>query len=294
MEPKIQLLRIKKKVLGKLKHIFPSLDSDAVVIQFLENEFKDVLDSFKPTDIKRNDSEKNIWVFWWQGEENAPQLVQQCIKSMKQHANGHKVIVLTQDNWQQYARLPEHITAKVKDKTMSLTQFSDLLRMDLLTRHGGLWLDSTVFVAKDIENEWFTAPFRTIHYSTSTSTISKGRWTGYAMSSYGANPLLQFCKILLEEYHRRFSALADYFLIDYTIATACRNFTEIQALVDSVPLNSEGVKTLDALFSKPYNPQEISHVLETSTFFKLNWKRQYRTECDGKETVYARFLNGGL
>ncbi|WP_187344587.1 capsular polysaccharide synthesis protein [Lactiplantibacillus plantarum] len=35
-----------------------------------------------------------IWVFWYQGEEQMPKLVSACLKSVRNNANGHEVILI--------------------------------------------------------------------------------------------------------------------------------------------------------------------------------------------------------
>lgn len=51
--------------------------------------------------------ERIIWTLWWQGEENAPDLVKACIASMRAHANGADVRVLDERNCASYLTLPE-------------------------------------------------------------------------------------------------------------------------------------------------------------------------------------------
>ena len=61
-------------------------------------------------------------------------------------------------------------------------------------------------------------------------------------------------------------------------------------LVDAVPLNNQGIKELDRYFNDKYSKELLDSILSKSTFFKLNWKRDYKKEINGKETVYGYFL----
>ena len=69
-----------------------------------------------------------------------------------------------------------------------------------------------------------------------------------------------------------------------------RNIAEFKNLVDSLPYNNEGVKELDKHFSDAYSDSLYSSILSKSVFFKLNWKREYKIESNGKETIYAEFM----
>ena len=55
------------------------------------------------------ETDKTIWVFWWQGLNEAPDLVKTCIKSMQKNANGADVIILSKYNYKNYIDIPDYI-----------------------------------------------------------------------------------------------------------------------------------------------------------------------------------------
>ena len=73
-----------------------------------------------------------IWTCWWQGEEAMPDIVRACYNAMRLHADNHPVILITEKNYKEYVDMPEYIIRKLKDGTIDLTHFSDILRMMLL------------------------------------------------------------------------------------------------------------------------------------------------------------------
>ena len=87
--------------------------------------------------------EHPIWTYWHQGFESAPFLVKQCIRQLKHLHPGITIHLLDKDNVYDYAeRVP------VKEFTwskMSLPHRSDLLRTQLLIKHGGVWVDPSVY-----------------------------------------------------------------------------------------------------------------------------------------------------
>lgn len=294
---KIQFLIIKKKILNKFSKFLKWINADFVIENFLNNEFLDIAErykNFQAENLPESPARKIIWLFWWQGYENAPLLVKKCIDSVKVHSNGTEVVLLTEKSWREYADIPEYIIEKVESKKISLTHFSDILRMDLLSKHGGLWLDSTIFAAHDISEEWFSSSYFTIHYKTSTSKITKGRWTGFCQSAKKGSLIHSFCGDVFFDYWKKYDVLIDYFLIDYVMDFGYENIPSFKRLVDSVPFNNEGVKELDKHFNDVYSSELVSSILSKSTFFKLNWKREYKAEIDGKETIYKKFIEEKL
>lgn len=101
---------------------------------------------------KKNDSNR-IWVFWYQGIKNAPDIVKACIASIIEHCSRYSVIVLDKNNMSEYYAPIEAIQRKLEDGLITITHFSDILRMNLLDSYGGRWIDATIFLTGDVFNE---------------------------------------------------------------------------------------------------------------------------------------------
>lgn len=291
----IRWVMLKKKGVHRLSKVFPALSADEVILDFLRKSYGSIAQEYREKKWQPvPPTHDTIWTFWAQGYDAAPPLVRRCIDSMRKNANGRDVKVLTLANLKEYVDIPSYIWEKVQEGAISLTHLSDILRMELLATHGGLWLDATMFVARPIPDVWFTHPYYTIHYTTSNSTISKGRWTIYCQSSFQGSLIYSFCRDVFAAYLKQYDRLGDYFLFDYVMAFGYEQIPAFRNLVDAVPLNNEGVKDLDRHFSDRYKEIEVQSLLGSSTFFKLNWKRTYQKEQDGEPTVYGRFLEGEL
>ena len=79
---------------------------------------------------------KIIWFCWLQGLERAPSIVISCYNSLKQNLTDREIKVVDADNWQEHVDLPEYIVEKWKRKRIPAANFSDLLRLQLLTKYG--------------------------------------------------------------------------------------------------------------------------------------------------------------
>ena len=113
----------------------------------LEKKYKNSLE--KPLESPTETSTGNIvWMSWLQGEENAPIIVQQAIKSVRKNFPNRKVILIDNENLTSYVHLPDFVMEKWNKGLISNTHFSDLLRLYLLIEYGGVWVDATVFIKK--------------------------------------------------------------------------------------------------------------------------------------------------
>ena len=96
-------------------------------------------------EITRKSRDKNSYVFsyWHSGFDDSPPIVRACIKSHKKYF-GDNYVALNSGNISDWVVIPKRISDL--RSSMSETHFSDVLRLLLLERHGGLWLDSTVLL----------------------------------------------------------------------------------------------------------------------------------------------------
>ncbi len=92
---------------------------------------------------------RQIWILWYQGLSEAPFIVRKCIDSWINENPNWDVIVLDKDNLNDYiddALPPE------KMEKLSFTKRSDLFRLQLLTKFGGVWADATTLCMKPLDN----------------------------------------------------------------------------------------------------------------------------------------------
>ena len=48
---------------------------------------------------------------------------------------------------------------------------------------------------------------------------------------------------------------------------------------------------LFALMNKPYDEKYYKKLISENFIFKLSYKAEYKLECDGKSTYYAKVIN---
>jgi len=100
--------------------------------RYLWQHYKELMMAPLDETQQTNEPTRVVWVCWLQGMENAPEIVKQCIASVKQHMPKYEVRVLTADNIFEFVTLPEHVIRKYINGTITFTHFSDILRTALL------------------------------------------------------------------------------------------------------------------------------------------------------------------
>lgn len=93
---------------------------------------------------------QKIWFLWFQGLESAPALVQKCFASWQQQNPKWEIILLTDDNLNDYLKLDLTVQQQLK---LSRAHLADLIRLKLLSTYGGVWVDATSFCVQPLD-EW--------------------------------------------------------------------------------------------------------------------------------------------
>lgn len=80
---------------------------------------------------------KIIWMLWLQGIDQAPDLVQKCVRSWQRHNPDWKIIVLDEHSLKSFVNLDEicHRNRRV----ISEQAMADIVRINLLAKCGGVW-----------------------------------------------------------------------------------------------------------------------------------------------------------
>ncbi len=234
-----------------------------------------------------------IWVLWWQGEQTAPDIIKHCISSIKKNSGGHPVMIVDSTNYKEYVDIPEHMAEKFAKGIISVTHFSDYYRMALLERHGGLWLDSSIFVKQKIEDYCFVHPLFTVRNpGKDEMNISNWEWTVSAIGGWKGNTLFYAVCKLLETYWKNYNATVDYFVFDYMIKLLYENCEFLKKIIREIPENNSHFYYLQDNADLPFSEEANNTEVKSDTiFYKISWKGKYLLKTpEGKETVYSRWL----
>ncbi len=151
-----------------------------------------------------------VWVCWLQGFESAPELVKVCVARMQALFGEELVHIVTEDNLDDFVALPGCVMDKWHNGAITNTHFSDLLRNELLIEHGGLWLDSTVFLSGGLPSYVEDSPlFMYSHMNIDDITICYNNWLIKANKN---DNTLRSLQAILMRYWEDNDRISDYFL----------------------------------------------------------------------------------
>jgi hypothetical protein len=93
---------------------------------------------------------KVIWIFWEKGWQTAPYLPQKVLLSWKFHNPDWHIEELTMD------RLSDFVDLARLKHTMTIQAKSDMIRLMILSKYGGVWVDASLLCLQPLDN-WIWA-----------------------------------------------------------------------------------------------------------------------------------------
>ncbi len=239
------------------------------------------------TEEEKKVSDYHVWIMWWQGEENMPELVHRCYESIKKNSS-QSVVLITKDNYQLYADLSPLIIDKVNKGIITLTNLSDYVRISLLEKNGGLWIDSTIFCSSPIPEDVFSWKLFSIHNPSYTGQYNPcGRWSGHVLGTNVKHlAWFNFMKQLWEEYWTKYDFLCDYFLIDLILEMIYNHDEGTRKLVDSIPFNNTRMFDLWNHIYDKYDEEYYMEICNNTFLHKLNYKQLDRKKACAPNCYY--------
>ena len=279
---KISLNRkIKKYFLLRHKHFL-----EKSICKRYDNIIGKYKNKLPETDLKINN--KIIWVFCWQGIENAPNIVKDCVNSLKFLNKDYKLIIISKHNINEYIEIEEYIVKKFNEGKIGLAHFSDVIRVNLLAKYGGIWSDSTIFVTNEFDYKILEYSLYSIKsYKDDTQNVSQYRWTTYFLCAKPNNELICFLKDLFNEYYKDNDFVIDYFMMDYFIDIAYNEIDYIKAMIDNIPNNNTQSEKLVKFLNFNFNKETYDKIIRDTYIHKLSYKIKLLSDED---TFYNKVI----
>ncbi len=221
-------------------------------------------------------SSKKIWFFWLQGEENMPDVVSVCYKRLLKTAVNYEVCLLTESNLEKYVDVPAYLWEKLKKGIISKTHFSDIVRVWLLQKYGGLWVDATIY-AVSLDSSIFEKELFTLHApGLFPEFIGGGDFSTFFMAAGKTNtPFMTCLSRLFDLYWQKHNKVIDYLMFDYFICIMENSVPHFKNIIYSCPENRH-YYVLNSKINEKYTPEEFKIILKDSPVQKLTYKKEFK------------------
>lgn len=165
---------------------------------------------------KEEKEEKIIWQYWHQGEEKAPDIVKKCLNSIKRHYPDYQINILSFDTISNYIELPQRFYWLLENGKISTAHFSDVLRLSLLSKYGGIWIDATMYATGKLPNKIIEADFFMFQKNSKIDQMQNNN-SCYLIKSRKNNIFLESIKSSVEKYWSENDFIINYFMFEHLV-----------------------------------------------------------------------------
>lgn len=138
---------------------------------------------------------------------------------------------------------------KLEAGNISFAHFSDVLRLMLLAKYGGVWVDSTLLMTGDYLKLVDGYSFFTVKHKTDEGWhISDGSWATFFLACTPNDPVICFCRDMHLAYWKRENCLLCYLIFDCFLSIGYDSIPIIHEEIERVPINNSGV--FDILYGR--------------------------------------------
>jgi hypothetical protein len=209
---------------------------------------------------------QKIWIYWEQGESNAPLLVKKCIESWKRHNPNFDIVVLNKTTVSQLIEPPEI------SKSLPARYKADLYRLMLLNKYGGIWADATTYCHRPI-NDWLPLFFSNGFFMFSNPSDDRNIENWFIASTIH-HPLISSWEYELKKYLFRKKLSSAYFIIFYLFQWMLIKDKKLNQLYrQSSSLNATPCFFMKSTLIKNTHLSELKSIINNGLpLSKLDWR----------------------
>lgn len=273
------------------------------------------------TESGKSELPRIIWIYWEQGLDNAPDLVRQCVESWQRLNPDWRLVVLDEASARAHVDMPALIGRNFD--SLPIQRRSDILRLNLLARYGGVWADATCLCTRPLDAwihdcmtagffafrdpgrdrvmaNWFMASLPGNHLTRSFCETHNAYWRTNRFPDMESGPgktLVRLFRVAIGKredrqrywfsfFTRRVLRVYPYFVFHYLFAHHLRRDRESREIFESMPYFSAGpaMSLQRRTLGKERATAKQEGAGRTAPVLKLTWKK----EMNFSDTVMQR------
>ncbi|KAB1519047.1 capsular polysaccharide synthesis protein [Photobacterium damselae] len=145
--------QLSRQIKEKLRQVRCRFRSQPVLSAEIQSKGQKALLELRKKQPLSEQENKVIWMYWDSGLDRAPEVVRLSHQSWCQFNPDYQVVLLSNANIEQYLDFDFNDIFPMLSVKLGAAGKSDLLRLYLLNRYGGVWADATTFCIKPL-SQW--------------------------------------------------------------------------------------------------------------------------------------------
>lgn len=239
-------------------------------------------------DAQAQSKSNRVWVCWLQGIETAPPIVKACLESLKRNLKDREITVIDEQNRKEFIQFPAFIEQRWEQKQIPAAAFTDLLRLELLIRYGGTWVDATVLCTMpDYPQAFLDADLFFYQYRRPDFPRYAGI-SNWMITACSHHPLLMTLRDALYAYWEDFDCILEYFIFHRFFDVLARLRPEVVARMPYA--SSLEAHMLGGRLKERFSPRGWESLTTRIPFHKLTYKKLEKGAPEAPPSYYDHIL----
>ena len=219
-------------------------------------------DQYDPGELNRN-----IYVFWDSGIENAPEICRFCVDSWRILNPGWNVISLEKESAQ------EIVDKSSYPEGFQTAHYADILRTRLLNSYGGVWIDATLLCLKPLD-AWLPMMFNQTGFFAFSHPGQDRRISNWFLAASAGSELISGWDDAIDAYWKKRQKLSPaYFWHHYLFDHMVRSSKSKQEAWRHVPhLSAVPIHVVQRKMKEGVLTERETRVVRTTPMQKLTYK----------------------
>jgi len=240
---------------------------------------------------------ETIWQFWDNKTgQKTPEIVFTSIDSVKKFVGNFDHKILNFSTIENYSDLPGYVFDRLKSGRMIYAHFADLLRLNLLKNHGGIWMDATLYATNFIPEYIINQDFF-VFLTDKLTNYSYSYMQNFFIRAKKGSFLCEAWYLMCIEFWKSKKRSIDYFQHQLMFRSLVHKNPAARQLFNKMPHISED-ETLqfvgNNLFKK-FDPQEWERIKNHSFLQKTTYKvedNKIISPIDYPDTFFSKLCEG--
>ena len=232
--------------------------------KFCQHNYSSVKANFV---LHEKNETRDIWVLWLQGWDNVPEIVGKCRESLVNVANDFTIHYIDHNWIKNNLNIPQQIEKKFEKGIIGNAHYSDIVRLFILYKYGGIWIDATVYFTDDRLLNLIKDESLFFFRACNNYYVKISNW----LISAEKNNYIIYCALcFLVRYWERYNVPAHYFIMHMMVTWLLNNHPDIEEKMLYIPNASP--LFLGGALNDTYNGKVFNGIVEQTSVHKLSYK----------------------
>ncbi|RVD19619.1 capsular polysaccharide synthesis protein [Mesorhizobium sp. M4B.F.Ca.ET.017.02.2.1] len=198
---------------------------------------------------------RTIWILWLQGIETAPEIVKASMTSWQRVNPSWTIQILTRESLADF--LPEvNDPSSILSMSLSDATYSDIVRIELLSRYGGVWVDATCYCLQPLD-AWLDGVMSEGFFAFERPVPTRMLSSWFLAASQSSHIVYEWRKRVRRHWQKRTDD-PDYFWFHHLFGYSYQNDRKFRELWDRVPK----ISASDPHMFAPYEARLLGPISE--------------------------------